>query len=107
MRLKLLLVVSLVGAAIGSSASIVGIIAFESYWARLLGVHSWDRWASALIFVFIPWLGGAMLASVFIYRHTARRRKTQAVLTAMLVLLLCCLALGAVSRFFFQLHLSY
>ncbi|HXM34917.1 MAG TPA: hypothetical protein VN920_07010, partial [Pyrinomonadaceae bacterium] len=62
-------------------------------------------WSIALIDV--PPLCTALLASVFIYRHTARRRKIQAALTAIVVLLLCVLALIAVSRYFFYSQLSH
>jgi hypothetical protein len=89
MRLKLVFIVSSLAALIGAGGSI----------AIILGVLSMKsigpRGPLAMATFVLPVLG-VFLASVFVYRHTARRRKLQAFLTAMLATLLTiCLFLVA------------
>jgi cytochrome bd-type quinol oxidase subunit 2 len=82
MRWKLLVIASFAAAFVGCglwAALVIG--AFGN--ARTLARNDWLLLASAII----P-LGIAAYAAVFVYRHTARRRKTQATITAMLALLL-------------------
>jgi hypothetical protein len=86
MRLKLVLLTSLVGAVIGAGASIAIIVGAFGAWRiddPALSAHGW----TAIVIYVIP-LVTAFAAGFFVYRHTARRRKLQAVLTAVLVLLL-------------------
>lgn len=82
MRLKLILIASLLAALVGSGASI----------AIVLGVFSSLKPLSTpglLVFsTFLLPLGMIVWATIFVYRHTARRRKLQAVLTAVFGLLL-------------------
>ena len=54
-----------------------------------------QRWTAIVVYV-IP-LITALVAGFFVYRHTARRRKLQAALTAILVLLLCLMTFTAVT----------
>jgi uncharacterized BrkB/YihY/UPF0761 family membrane protein len=78
MRLKLVLIASLVSGVVGSGAS-VAIILLK--FSSLRGLSAPDFVvASTLI---LP-IGAVVLAAIFVYRHTARRRKTQALLTAIL-----------------------
>jgi len=82
MRWKLLVLVSLVAAllALGLwSAFTIGV--FGS--ARVLAQNDWLLLCSLVI----P-LGVTAYAGVFTYRHTAKRRKLQAALTAILVVVL-------------------
>lgn len=78
MRLKLVLIASFLAALVGSSASI----------AVILGKFSSLKVLSApgfmLISTFVFPIVAVALASAFVYRHTARRRKTQAFLTAII-----------------------
>lgn len=78
MRLKLVLIASLVAALVGSSASL----------AIILGRFSSLRVLSApdlvVISTFVLPVVVVVLAATFVYRHTARRRKTQALLTGIL-----------------------
>lgn len=86
MRFKLVLLTSLIGALIGAGA-VVGIgFATLGSWIGFLKQPPHD-WTSTLIQA-IP-LATALGASIFVYRHTARRRKLQSVLTGILILLLC------------------
>lgn len=75
MRLKLVLIASFLAALVGSSASIAIILG-------KLKVFSAPGFMIVLTFVF-PIVAVA-LAAAFVYRHTARRRKTQAFLTAII-----------------------
>jgi ABC-type amino acid transport system permease subunit len=78
MRLKLVLIASLVAAVVGSGTAIA-----ITLWrfASLNPVYTPDF----LVFItlVLP-VAVIILASVFVYRHTARRRKTQALLTGIL-----------------------
>jgi hypothetical protein len=82
MRLKLVLIASLLAAIIGAGSGIA-----IAYWS--LGL-----WRSNFVYSFrgYGWLGVillppvllSLLAGFFVYRHTARRRKLQAALTVIL-----------------------
>jgi uncharacterized membrane-anchored protein len=80
MRLKLVLISALIATVIGVGPAIA-ILLFASSAPKPTGA----------IFIVATFLLPALttfLASIFVYRHTARRRKFQAVLTAMIALLL-------------------
>jgi cytochrome bd-type quinol oxidase subunit 2 len=82
MRWKLLVIASLAAAIIGCglwSALVIGIFGT----ARALARNDWLLLAS----VMIP-LAVSAYSGVFVHRHTARRRKTQATFTVILTLLL-------------------
>ena len=82
MRWKLLVLASLAAAIIGCglwSAVVIGIFGTAIALAR----NDWLLLASAIIPLAISGYSG-----VFVYRHTARRRKTQATFTVILALLL-------------------
>ena|SRR2546422_11333385 len=91
MRLKLVLIASLLAAVIGSGASI----------AIILGAFASLKPLSApgllVIATFVLPTAAVLYASIFVYRHTARRRKLQAALTAILAVLLCLSAFIAAS----------
>lgn len=84
MRWKLLLIVSLVAGLVGSVATLAIII-------FLLGSNRRPSPGSVDFIAFFPLvfpLAMIIVASIFVYRHTARRRKLQALLTALLSALL-------------------
>ena len=82
MRLKLILIASLLAALVGSGASI----------AIVLGVFTSLKPLNTpgllVLSTFVLPAGAIVWATMFVYRHTARRRKLQAVMTALLGLLL-------------------
>ena len=81
MRWKLLVIVSLAAALISCglwSAFVISVFGT----ARALARNDWLLLSSGII----P-LGMAAYSGVFVYRHTARRRKTQATFTVILALL--------------------
>ncbi|HEX8556885.1 MAG TPA: hypothetical protein VF668_02225 [Pyrinomonadaceae bacterium] len=80
MRWKLLIAASLLAAAAGAGACYAA--------ARLLPPAGW----AAALTLLAP-LGATAYASVFVYRHTARRRALQAAATALLASLLTLAAL--------------
>lgn len=82
MRLKLILIASLLAALAGSAASIAIVLGLS---ASLKPLHSPGLLALA---TFVLPAGTIAWATVFVYRHTARRRKLQALMTALLGLLL-------------------
>jgi L-lactate permease len=99
MRWKLLVLVSVAASLLGFGLwAAVTITLFGS--ARELAQRDWLLPASALI----P-IGVIVLAAIFLYRHTARRRKTQAVITAVLGLLFVSLSYIVATKFFPE-HLS-
>lgn len=81
MRLKLVIAASLLAAVVGAGSCI----------ALVLGVFSVNALSSPGLLVastlLLPILT-IVFASIFVYRHTARRRKLQAFLTAILATLL-------------------
>lgn len=97
MRLKLILLTSFVGAILGSGLPVLiititlgrrGFLLAKSYPAS-------DNWASGAILL-IPVIT-ALFSGIFTYRHTARRRKLQALLTGILVLVFSAVAFVAVT----------
>jgi hypothetical protein len=81
MRLKLVLAASLLAAIVGAGSCI----------ALVLGVFAVKAWSSPGLLVTCTLLlpvASIIFASIFVYRHTARRRKLQAFLTATLATLL-------------------
>lgn len=82
MRWKLLVIASLAAALIGCglwSALVIGIFGN----ARTLARNDWLLLATIVLPVAI-----SVYSGIFVYRHTARRRKTQATITAIFALLL-------------------
>ncbi len=84
MRWKLLLIASLIAGLVGAGATIA-IIIFLLGSARRLEPGSVDILAFAPLIIPIAMI---IVASIFVYRHTARRRKLQALITALLSALL-------------------
>lgn len=86
MRWKLIILASLVAAIIGFGCWGAITIAFFGS-AINLAHHDWILPASLLL----P-IGMAIFGAVFVYRHTARRRRLQAAITAILTILFTTLA---------------
>ena len=85
MRWKLLFAVSVVGGLVGVtlwSGLVVGI--FGS--ARVMAQENWRLLGSLVV----P-LAVTVLAAIFVYRHTSRRRKLQSMLTAAFVVIITAL----------------
>ena len=82
MRWKLLIIGSLVAAIIGCALWSALVIAVFGD-ARTLARNDWLLLSSGVIPLAI-----AVYSGVFVYRHTARRRKTQAMFTVILALVL-------------------
>jgi len=82
MRLKLVLVSSLIAAIVGAGSAIA-IILFA--FASLKPITTPGL---LVISTYLLPLLATLLASMFVYRHTARRRRLQAALTAIIALLL-------------------
>ena len=78
MRLKLVLIASLLAAVVGSGSAIAITL---GRFASLHPVYSPDF--LVLSTLVLP-VAAVILAAIFVYRHTARRRKTQALLTGIL-----------------------
>jgi cytochrome bd-type quinol oxidase subunit 2 len=82
MRWKLFVFASVVSAVGGFALwCVIALLLFGT--ARELARHDWILFLTMLIPIIV-----AILAGVFVYRHTARRRKTQALLVAILSLIL-------------------
>src|SRR5204863_4264601 len=94
MRWKLIAITSLLGALIAGGAwSLLTIAGFNQ-----LGIF-FSHPGIVLISLVIPILL-SLFAAIFVYRHTAQRRKTQALITMVLTLLLTLGIYLAVMRFF-------
>ena len=82
MRLKLVLVSSLIAAVVGAGSAIAIILfVFES-------LKPITTPGLLVLSTYLLPVLTTLLASIFVYRHTARRRKLQAVLTTIVALLL-------------------
>ena len=81
MRWKLLFAVSVVGGLVGVTLwSALALGVFGS--ARVMAEEDWRLLASLIIPIVV-----AVFATLFVYRHTSKRRKLQALLTIGLVLI--------------------
>ncbi len=80
MRWKLMFIAALVSGIAGTGLTLALVRAFFGH-ANPLGAYGFVALGALLI----PLITTA-LASIFVYRHTARRRKLQAVLTAVIAL---------------------
>jgi len=82
MRLKLVLISALIAAVAGAGSAI----------AIILSVFSSLKPTSTpgllVVSTYLLPMLATLLASIFVYRHTARRRRLQAVLTAIIALVL-------------------
>ena len=97
MRLKLVLLVTLVGTLLGAGVPIAIVAATLGKQGLMFakfgyGTDLWPASAAGLVPIIV-----AAFAAFFVYRHTARRRKLQAILTGMLILLLTAVTDIAVS----------
>lgn len=82
MRLKLIISASLLAAVLGAGACTAILLAFFSS-LRLSSSPS-----LLVVSTFVLPTAAIVFASVFVYRHTSRRRKLQAVMTALLSIIL-------------------
>lgn len=78
MRLKLVLLVSLIAALVGAGSSIAIIL------TRSTSVHVLSSPDLVITATLVLPIASVILAAFFVYRHTARKRKTQALLTGVL-----------------------
>ena len=82
MRLKLVLICSLIAAVVGAGAtSAIILLLFSS-------LRPITTPGLLVTLTYLLPVVATLLASVFVYRHTARRRRLQAVLTAIISLVL-------------------
>jgi len=82
MRLKLVLIVSILAALVGSGASITIVLGVFA------SLQPLNRPGLLVLSTFVLPAAAIVWATIFVYRHTARRRRLQAVMTALLSLLL-------------------
>jgi hypothetical protein len=82
MRLKLVIIASVVAAILGAGLAILLVLFIFS------SVVSMSRPGLLVSTIYLLPVITTLLASIFVYRHTARRRKLQAALTALISLLL-------------------
>jgi uncharacterized membrane protein YfcA len=82
MRLKLVFVSSFVAAVIGAGGAITIILFVFSSLTPLM------KPGALVLLTFLLPLVATLIVSIFVYRHTARRRKLQAALTALIALFL-------------------
>jgi hypothetical protein len=94
MRWKLLFITSLIAAVTGLGSWSAFAIAFFGS-ASALARHDGIMFASSILPLTL-----SAIAAVFVYRHTATRRKTQAVITVLIVLVLSGGIYLAASRLF-------
>lgn len=76
MRLKLVLISSLLAAIVGAGSAVAIIVSVFS------SLHAIAAPGLLVVSTYLLPILTTLLASIFVYRHTARRRKLQAILTA-------------------------
>ena len=86
MRLKFVLLMSLIGAVVAAASSTI-IITLTMGWSGLAVDRLEFRINDWVTLMVIPPVVMSVLASVFVYRHTARRRKLQGGLTGIMIIL--------------------
>jgi hypothetical protein len=82
MRMKLVFVSSLIAAVVGAGGAITIILFVFSSLTPL------TKPGAVVLSTFLLPLVTTLIASIFVYRHTARRRRLQAALTTLISLLL-------------------
>jgi hypothetical protein len=82
MRLKLVLISAVIAALVGAGSAIVIVLSVFS------SLRPITTPGMLVVSTYLLPILTTLLASVFVYRHTARRRKLQAVLTAIITLVL-------------------
>jgi hypothetical protein len=82
MRLKLVIIGSLIAAILGAGLAIVLVLLIFST------LSSMSTAGPVVLAIYLLPVLTTLLAAMFVYRHTARRRKLQAALTAIISLLL-------------------
>ena len=82
MRLKLVLISSLLAAIVGAGSAIAIIVSVFST------LHAIATPGLLVVSTYLLPILTTLLASIFVYRHTARRRKLQAILTATIAAIL-------------------
>jgi hypothetical protein len=82
MRLKLVLISSLIAAITGAGSAIAIIVSVFS------SLHEIAAPGLLVVSTYLLPILTTLLASIFVYRHTARRRKLQAILTATIAAIL-------------------
>jgi len=81
MRLKLVIAASMLAALVGAGSC-------TALWLGVFPVNPWSRPGLLLAATLLLPIASIIVASIFVYRHTARRRKLQAFLTTVLAALL-------------------
>ena len=92
MRLKLVFISSVVAAMVGAGSSIAIILSVFS------SLQPITTPGMLVLATFLLPAGATLLAGIFVYRHTARRRKLQAALTviASLILTIALFVVGSI-----------
>jgi hypothetical protein len=81
MRLKFVLLASLIAAVIGAGASVLIIFAALGSWRYALAPTNHEHPVLVFLAVLLPPWVSAISAGFFVYRHTAHRRKLQTLIT--------------------------
>ena len=82
MRLKLVMIASVIAAFLGAGSAVVLVLLIFSK------LSSMSTNGPVVFAIYLLPVLTTLLAAIFVYRHTARRRKLQAALTAIVSLLL-------------------
>ena len=91
MRWKLLIITSIVAAILGAGGTLALVLGLMGSTRRLAAFDIY------VLLIFLIPIAAIFFASLFVYRHTARRRKLQALSTALLSIFLVLTILFAAS----------
>jgi hypothetical protein len=100
MRLKFVLLASLVAAVIGAGASGLIIFAALGSWRYALASDSYQHPILVFLAVFVPPWVSAVSAGFFVYRHTAHRRKLQTLITICVAVIIATLLIRLLAFYY-------
>ena len=100
MRLKFVLLASLVAAVIGAGACLLIIVAALGSWRAALPPSSYQHPALVFLAVLVPPWISAISAGFFVYRHTAHRRKLQTLITISVAVIIAMLLIRLLTFYY-------
>ena len=102
MRLKLIALVSPIAAIVAAGLAFILSRILDGYWGQLITseIFRQRQGSIGIVLIIAPMVVSNLLAGFFVYRHTARKRKTQAVVTVIAGLVLSIVMLSVLGWMF-------
>src|ERR1051326_3117052 len=100
MRLKLVVLSSVLAAIVAAGLSFILIRILDGYWGRLITSQLVRQHSIDIVVLVTPIIVSNLVSGLFVYRHTARKRKTQVLITVTVGLLLSIVMLSTLGWLF-------